>query len=166
MFSSNSKVKFIPFHWAHPHHMDLRPFEREHFDLVPNYDEQLKWNAMQPHSYTALYEGKMACCFGFNQLWSGVAEGWLLTTYLVESNPISLTRGAFRVFNHVASELQLHRLQLVVDGRNELAIRWANALRFKEEGCLVGYGPDGSNHYMFARQYERTIRRNPKTTTT
>lgn len=153
MSSNNSKVTYIPFHWAHPLHMDLRPFEREYFDMMPDYTDRLKVNAMQPHSTTALVEGEMACCWGFNELWPGVAEGWLLTTYLVERTPISLTRGAIRVFNHIAIELKLHRLQLVVDERNELAMRWAAGLKFEQEGRMVGYGPDGSTHIMFARHY-------------
>lgn len=160
MYSSNNKVTIIPFHWTHPMHMDLRPFERDYFQLLPDYTDRLKMFASAPYSYTALYEGEMACCWGFTELWSGVAEGWLLTTPLVEINPISLTRGAIRVFNHVAIELKLHRLQLVVDERNDLAMHWANALKFKAEGRMMGYGPDGSNHVMFARNYGRTIRQN------
>ena len=139
--------------------MDLRPFERDYFKNMPDYAERLKVFGAQPYCYTALYDGEMACCWGFSELWNGVAEGWLLTTPIVERNPISLTRGAIRVFNHVASEMKLHRLQLVVDERNELAIHWASALKFKQEGRLVGYGPDGSTHVMYARQYGRTIRK-------
>lgn len=162
MFSSNNRVTFIPFHWTHPYHMDLRPFERNYFKIMPDYAERLKVFAMQDYSYTALYDGEMACCFGFSPLWSGVAEGWMLTTPLVEINPISLTRGAIRVFAHVAIKMKLHRLQLVVDERNELAIHWANALKFKQEGRLQGYSPDGATHVMYARYYGRTIRgRNP-----
>ena len=135
--------------------MDLREFERNYFKTMPDYAERLKVFASQPHCYTALVDGEMACCWGFSYLWNGVAEGWLLTSDIVERNPISLTRGAIRVFNHVAIDLKLHRLQLVVDERNELAMRWANALRFKEEGRMVGYGPDGSTQVMFARHYGR-----------
>ena len=165
MYSSNKDVTIIPFHWAHPYHMDLRKFEREYFKMLPDYDDRLKMFASGPHSYTALYKGEMACCWGFTEMWSGVAEGWLLTTPLVEINPISLTRGAIRIFNHIAIEMKLHRLQLVVDERNDLAIRWANALKFKPEGCLVGYGPDGSNHVMYARHYGRLVQ-NTKVTST
>jgi len=138
--------------------MDLRAFEREYFEMMPDYSDRLRAFANQPYAYTALYKGDMACCFGFSELWNGVAEGWMLTTPLVAINPISLTRGAIRIFNHVAIEMKLHRLQLVVDERNELAMHWASALKFTQEGRMVGYGPNGSDHIMFARYYGRTIR--------
>lgn len=134
--------------------MDLREFERAYFKKMPDYGERLKVFAMQPHCYTVLLDGEMACCFGVSPLWDGVAEGWLLTSYLVERNPISLTRGAIRYFNHIAIELKLHRLQLVVEELNELAMHWAGALQFEQEGRLVGYGPDGATHVMFARTYD------------
>jgi len=153
MSSNNKNVSYIPFHWTHPLHMDLRPFELEYFELIPDYIDRLKVSAMQPHSTTALVNGKMACCWGFNQLWPGVAEGWLLTTYLIESTPISLTRGAIRTFKQIAIEMNLHRLQIVVDERNDLAMRWAARLSFEPEGRMVGYGPDGSTHVMFARHF-------------
>jgi hypothetical protein len=153
MFSSSKEVSIIPFHWTHPFHMDLREFEKAYFTNVSDYPERLKAFAMAPHCYTALHKGAMACCFGFNELWPGVAEGWLLTTPIVERNPISLTRGAIRVFNHVAIEMRLHRLQLVVDARNQLAINWATALKFNPEGRLSRYGPDQSDHIMYARNY-------------
>ena len=159
MFSNNSSVIFVPFHWAHPLHMDLRPFERAHFDDVPDYVERLKTF----EGYTAMHAGEMACCFGVNELWPGVAEAWMLTTNLVERNPISLTRGAIRYFNHIAIDKQLHRLQITVDTRNTLAIHWAKMLKFKTEGVMQYYGPNQNDYVMFARYYGRSIE-NPETT--
>ncbi len=75
----------------------------------------------------------------------------MLTSYKVETNPVALTRGAIRYFNTIYSDMQLHRLQIVVDCRNNVAIRWARALKFAEEGTMRGYGPDGTDHIMFAR---------------
>lgn len=153
MFSSNKDVSFVPFHWAHPYHMDLREFDRAYFDNLPDYHDRLKMFAMGKHAYTAICDGKMVCCFGFTELWKGVAEGWLLTDYQIERMPISLTRGALRAFNHVAIDMKLHRLHLVVDARNELANRWAIALKFNSEGRMYGYGPDKSDHIMYARNF-------------
>jgi len=58
MSSNNKNVSYIPFHWTHPLHMDLRPFELEYFELIPDYIDRLKVSAMQPHSTTALVNGR------------------------------------------------------------------------------------------------------------
>jgi len=151
MITNHSGVSVVPFHWAHVRMMDLRPFEQMYFEQFPDYDMRLKTMAQHEHSYTALLRGEIACCWGAVPLWSGVAEAWMLTSYKVETNPVALTRGAIRYFNTIYSDMQLHRLQIVVDCRNNVAIRWARALKFAEEGTMRGYGPDGADHIMFAR---------------
>jgi hypothetical protein len=151
--STNYRVNFIPFHWAHVHMMDLRPFEKQYFEWFDDYNETLKMFASYGNCYTALHNGNVACCFGAVPLNRGTAEGWMLTSYIVESNPISLTRGARRYINKIAIDMQLHRLQFVVDNSNVLAIRWTKALGFTEEGLMKNYGPDKSDHFMFARYF-------------
>lgn len=152
-YSNNPSVRLVPFHWAHPLSMDLREHDKAHFRNMPDYIERLKAFQEMKTAYTAVCGKNMACCFGVTSLWVGVAEAWMLTTYHVERNPISLTRGAMRYFNQVAIDMQLHRLQITVDNSNVLALRWANALQFKQEGVLRGYGPNKSDHTMFARLY-------------
>ena len=151
MITNHSSVSVVPFHWAHVRMMDLRPFEQMYFQQFPDYDVRLKLMGQHKHSYTALVRGEIACCWGAMPIWEGVAEAWLLTSYKVETNPIALTRGAIRYFNIIYSDMQLHRLQIVVDCRNTIAMRWARALKFTEEGTMRGYGPDGADHIMFAR---------------
>ena len=149
--TNNRAVTVVPFHWAHVKLMRLRPFEQEYFKNFPDYIDRVKAFGSHEHSYSALYQGEIACCWGAYPIWDGVAEGWLLTSYQVETSPITITRGALRYFNIIYSDMQLHRLQIVVDCRNTIAMRWARALKFAEEGVLRGYGPDGADHVMFAR---------------
>lgn len=152
--TTNSSVVIVPFHWAHVHMMDLRPFEKQYFEWFDDYNEYLKFYATQPYSYSALLNGEIACCWGINTVFPHVGEGWLLTSYLVERNPISLTRSAARYISQTAIKMKLHRLQFVVDDSNLLAKRWAEALKFEREGLLKQYGPDKSDHIMYARYYE------------
>jgi RimJ/RimL family protein N-acetyltransferase len=58
-----------------------------------------------------------------------------------------------RYINKIAIDMELHRLQFVIDESNFLAIRWAKALGFVEEGLMRQYGPDKSNHFMYARYF-------------
>lgn len=149
--TTNTDVQIVPFHWTHPFAMDMREFERGYFEDIPNYTEWLKIYQKAGHCHTALHRGRIACCFGVNVFWPGAAEAWLLTSDLCARYPISLTRGAMRYFNQIAIDLRLHRLQLVVDDRNVLALRWAKALKFEYEGVLRKYGPSGADNVMFSR---------------
>ena len=151
MITSNMNVTFVPFHWAHPSAMDMRPFERAYYKNLPDYQDRLKMYAQCGQSLTAICDGEIACCFGAIPIWPGVAEAWLLTSYMVDTRAVSLTRGAIRYFNNICSEMSLHRLQITVDCANDVAIRWAKALNFTQEGVMRKYGPDGSDHIMFAR---------------
>ena len=149
--SSNRQLQIVPFFWAHVKLMDLRPFEQAYFDSIPNYLERLKEYGTQKHCYTAIYKGDIVACWGAYPLWDGVCEAWLLTSYQFETIPITATRTAIRYFNNIYIDLKLHRLQIAVNCRNELAMRWASALKMKPEAVLHRYGPDESDYKMFAR---------------
>mgnify|MGYP005998320533 FL=1 len=133
---------------------DLRSFDAQLMELVPGYSDSLKAAAATGIACTAMLRGKIACCFGVNKLWPGVGEGWMLTTDHVATAPVSLTRGAYRYFNLIATDMVLRRLQLTVNVENDLAVRWADALQFTPEGLLKNYGPDGANYRMYARYYQ------------
>jgi hypothetical protein len=62
-----------------------------------------------------------------------------------------MLRGAIRYFDIAMADLKLRRLQITVNVNDGLAIRYANALKFRREGLLIGYGPDGADHEMLAR---------------
>ena len=133
---------------------DLRSFDAQFMELVPGYSDSLKAASATGIACTAMLRGKIACCFGVNKLWPGVGEGWMLTTDHVATAPVSLTRGAYRYFNLIATDMVLRRLQLTVNVENDLAVRWADALQFTPEGLLKNYGPDGANYRMYARYYQ------------
>jgi|DEB0MinimDraft_3_1074331.scaffolds.fasta_scaffold00946_11 hypothetical protein len=149
--TANSGVTVVPFHWGHVAMMDLRWFERNYFRCLPDYKQRLQQYSQYPHCYSALYRGKVACCWGVVPVWGGVAEAWLLTSDIVSIAPVSLTRGAMRYFDTIVDQMRLFRLQIVVDSRNTLAIRWAEVLHFVREGTLKSFGPDGADYYMYAR---------------
>lgn len=151
---TNRDVMVVPFHWGHAYMAELRPFDAQFLNLVPDYKSRLKAATETGTACTAILSGNVACCFGVNDLWPGVAEGWMITTNHVERNPISLTRGARRYFDLIAIHMKLKRLQLTVNVDNTLAINWANALKFTPEGAMLNYGPDGSTYTMFARYFK------------
>lgn len=150
---TNPGVKIMPFHWGHAYAMDLRQFDLEYFHHVPNFCDVLKAYQASGNACTAMVNGKIACCFGYQVFWPGSAEAWMLTSDHINTKPVSLTRSAGRYFDHIATKEGLKRLQITVNARHRLAVRWADALQFTREGVLRHYGADGSDHIMFARYY-------------
>ena len=86
-------------------------------------------------------------------LWYGVSEAWLIPSKHIKRKTIALHRGARLFFDHYAKKKHLKRLQFTVHSTNFQAVRWAKRCYFNEEGRLKNYGPDGKDHFMFARYY-------------
>jgi hypothetical protein len=146
------KVDVVPFTWHHVAAMDLRPDELGHFASIKDYIARSKIYTQRGPCFSAIVEGEgVAMCWGFLPYWQGVWEAWALTSYLVERHPIATIRRAQSVFNQIESDLQAHRLQITVKASNQLSLRFAEALKFKREGVLTSYGPDGSDYIMLAR---------------
>ncbi len=146
------EVKIQPFRHIHPYMADLREFEREYLRIA-DWKDRLRSYEMTGNAYTAMVGKKIACCFGYVDLWPGVAEAWMMTTDHVNTKPVSLTRAASRYFDHIATRSALHRIQITVNGRHDIALRWASALKFTQEGVLRQYGHDRTDYIIFARYY-------------
>ena len=153
MITSNPRISFVPFHWGHAYAMELREFDAQYFRSVPNFRDMLRQYQATGNAQTAMAGGKIICCFGYVKLWNQVAEMWMLTSNHIASHSVALTRGAQRHINHIASEEKLKRLQATVNTQHDLAMRWADALKFQREGVLRQYGADGADYMMFARYF-------------
>lgn len=145
-------VAVVPFKWYHIKAMDLRETERSYFASMDDYIERAKIHTTRGPCYSVVVEGEgIACCWGLIEMWRGVYECWMLTSTIVDRYPINTIRKARACFDLVASEMQAHRLQIVVKASAQQSLRFAAALRFVFEGVLTSYGPDGSDYVMMAR---------------
>ena len=153
MITNDPGITFVPFHWGHAYAMDLREHDARYFRSVPNFRDMLRQYQETGNAKTAMMGGKIICCFGYVELWRGVAEMWMLTSNHIETHPVAATRGAQRHINRIATEAKLKRLQITVDVTHVVAMRWADALKFNREGVLRQYGADGADYMMFARYY-------------
>lgn len=152
--TNNRQIQIVPFHWAHPYAANLREFDKEAFDYIPNYQDMLKAFQAEGDAVTAMWRGRIVACLGCNNMWPGVAEAWLITSVEIADISVTTTRAAIRYFDKLAIRNQLKRMQITVNMENELAMRWAKMLKFTPEGVLRRYGPSGADHMMFARIYE------------
>tara|TARA_R100001443_G_scaffold73367_1_gene81299 strand:- start:1379 stop:1870 length:492 start_codon:yes stop_codon:yes gene_type:complete len=139
-----------------PQHYDRMEFSDHHKEFLRhfhNYENYLQAFAEGGDSFTAIGDGVTYAMFGCFPLWYGVAEAWLLPSRHIKRKTIALHRGARLFFDHYAKKKELKRLQFTVHSTNFQAVRWAKRCYFTEEGRLKNYGPDGKDHFMFARYY-------------
>ena len=144
--------------------MHLVPFVREHLVDLAEDDEgnpgrQLvgAWKSMVDRSiapalaWSGIHNGHLVGCGGIIPIWDGVAECWLVGGWRLGTHRLSAVRALTATLARQVKEQQLRRLQAVVRADWDEAVRFVEFLRFQREGLLRGYGPDGSDHYVYAR---------------
>jgi L-amino acid N-acyltransferase YncA len=146
----------------------LAPFKIEHFDeIVPNLrqNDVESIQGFDPVEYrgwlesfvedapiaTFMTDQGVAAIGGAVRQWDGVADWWMLTSHLVEKYPLAFYKAAKDGLAFMVDAFDIHRLQAAVRQENMQAIKWAESHGFENEGLMVGYGPDKSNHYRYAR---------------
>ena len=152
--STNRNVDIIKFSIRHISLMDLHPRIHASYEAHPDYRKALKVMELVDWSHTAFVKGVAAASFGVYEKSDGVGEAWMIASTLLNSYPISLTRATHRYFDKAARGMRLNRLQMTTNINDELAVRWANRLQFVNEATLDGYGPDGSDHFLFYKDYD------------
>lgn len=151
----SDNLKIVPFRWYHPRSMDLREYDMLAYSEFPDFEDHLRYYETEPFSFTAIHRGKMVACFGSNVVWPGVSESWLIGSNHLNLFPLTLTRMCRRYLDVTAREMKLHRMQITCNTNDKLAVRWAIALQFEQEGLLRQYGPCGSDYIMFSKVYSR-----------
>ena len=144
--------------------MHLVPFVREHLVDLAEDDEgnpgrQLvgDWKSMVDRSiapelsWSGIHNGHLVGCGGIIPIWDGVAECWLVGGWRLGTHRLSAVRALTATLARQVKEQQLRRLQAVVRADWDEAVRFVEFLRFQREGLLRGFGPDGSDHYVYAR---------------
>ena len=144
--------------------MHLVPCVREHLVDLAEDDEgnpgrQLvgDWKSMVDRSiapelsWSGIHNGHLVGCGGIIPIWDGVAECWLVGGWRLGTHRLSAVRALTATLARQVKEQQLRRLQAVVRADWDEAVRFVEFLRFQREGLLRGYGPDGSDHYVYAR---------------
>lgn len=145
---------FMPFNSVHLDSLQLGNTDIQLLDCMDNLQDRLRSLEALQCAWTIFYNGKPALCYGFEYKFPGNVEAWLLPGKVAIEHGTLLSRGARRLFDKIGPHLGLRRLQIVVDVEREAAVQWAEFLKFKREGVMMRYGPEGHDYYMYARTYE------------
>ena len=145
---------FLPFNSVHLNSLQLGDVDIHLINCLDNVQDRLRSLEASRCAWTIFYEGKPALSYGFEYKFPGNVEAWLLPGKVAIKHGTLLSRGARRLFDKIGPHLGLRRLQIVVDVEREAAVQWAEFLKFKREGVMTKYGPEGHDYYMYARIYE------------
>lgn len=137
-----------------PHHLDsivARPFDAREIELLSGYRDCL---AGLPDVYTFLKNGQVVVIVGLYMPWPGMAEGFMITTSLVERHPIAFHKAMMRGIHIMGDRRSLRRLQVAVHVAHPTGHKWIQRAGFRCEGFMEKYGPDGSDYIRYAMTWE------------
>ena len=128
-----------------------RDTDQTFFDHIPDFKTILAGYKEIGHAYYFCHQGKPICMFGVVPLWPGVGETWLITDVSMSDHARPFHYTARIMLARFMSELQLVRLQISVHAQNVRGYKWAQSVKFNDEGLMKNFGPDGNDFYMMAR---------------
>ena len=105
-------------------------------------------------AFTLLGNDKPIVSGGVYPLWTGVAEGWVISSRRIFDFSLSAAKAIKKRTDYICINNGIWRLQTAVRADYETGIRFAKWLGLQKEGLMKKYGPDGSNYYRMAKFYE------------
>lgn len=141
---------FLPFHIDHLDNLDNIESYVQMLGLE-TFKAQIAGQASRGPVITAFLYGKPVAVFGCGLLWNGVAEVWSLLSEQSKRYPIAMIRASKAFLDICWITFNLHRLQISVKTSDNVAMRFAQALKFEPEGIMAKYSPAQEDFTLFRR---------------
>ena len=148
-----SKIEIVPFTKEHAKQILELGMNDVALELKPEHRKYVVDIEDVGMSFTGLLNNNPIAAGGICYLWDGVAEGWVLASRDIFKYPIFCAKTIKRRTDLLAKNNKLKRIQTAVKADSDTAIRFAEWLGFKREGLMKNYGPDGADHYLYAKVY-------------
>jgi hypothetical protein len=101
-------------------------------------------------AWTGLVAGEVVGCAGILPQWPGRAYAWALLGGIAPAEWVRVTALVRRTCAR-AHQLGHRRIETGVRSGFLHGLRWAEACGFEMEGLMRSWGPDGSDHWLYAR---------------
>jgi len=88
---------------------------------------------------------------GIHMMWEGVGEAWTLVSPKLRGNGLVFARYTKRMFDDIIEANNLRRVQATIHVDDEVSLRFASWLGFKDEGIMSKYGVNGEDYFRVAR---------------
>ena len=145
---------------------EIVPYQVQHGDDMIEFglnDKLMDWDAnftenridfaLAGLSFTLLHNNNPVCSGGIVPLWTGVAEGWVISSKRICKERIKASRLIRKRTDILCAANKIWRLQTAVKSNFKTGLRFAEFLGFKNEGLMKAYGPDKTDYYRMARIY-------------
>ena len=132
----------------------MRQREQETFKIVDKDLDKLIKDNHKGCSFTGFTTDKIIGCAGILPVWSGVGHAWVVLGSDYKKHRIWLHKQVKDMFFKIAVGMKFRRVQANVQCDFYDAVRWIEALGFEGESIMKEYGPDGKDHYMYARVFK------------
>ena len=115
-----------------------RDFDGLTFNNFPN-PKAIAQRLTKGTAYTITDGYEIVASAGVLHLWKGVGEGWAVTSKLVEKYPVFFAKTVWDKINEIIEDMQLVRLQTLVDSEHIVSQKWLERMGFTNEGLMRKY---------------------------
>ena len=105
-------------------------------------------------AFTGFSEGEIIGCAGIIPIWPGVGHAWVTMGTNYKKHRIWVHKNVVNFMDKIIDGMELHRVQANVVCEFIPGVQWLERMGFKLEGKMSKYGPDGEDHYLYARIIE------------
>ena len=144
-------TQVVRFKMEHLDQIKLREREREGTAKIPHFRKVCEVYERHGGAYTMLSPEGIVCIEGVSPIWPGVAVAWSLTSDLIFKYPKSYYKATKQFMAAIIEDWKIHRLQATTYADDQVACNWLKHLGFEREGVMRSYGPDRSDHIMYAK---------------
>ena len=145
--------EIVPYNTQHGDEMIEFGLNDKLMDIDANFTENRIDFALAGLSFTLLHNNFPVCSGGIVPLWTGVAEGWVISSKRIFKTRIKASRLIKKRTDLLCAANKIWRLQTAVKSNFKTGLRFAEFLGFKNEGLMKAYGPDKTDYYRMARIY-------------
>lgn len=120
-------------------------------DLKENYPLNECPTTVVTNAFTLMQGETVIAILGGFPFVPGVIHFWAIIAKQVRECPIAFHKECIKILDWYEQHEKPRRIQWEVKADYLMGCKWAESLGMKREGLMKAWGPDGSDHYLYAR---------------
>jgi hypothetical protein len=149
-----ANFEIVPYQKAHGDEMYAFGMNDKLMEIDASFTENRLDTAIIGLSYTLLFNNNPVIAGGIIPIWSGVCEGWVMSSSRVFDHKIKAASAIKKRLDYLCINNNIRRLQTCVKEEFTTGVRFAEWLGLEKEGLMRKYGLDGTNYWRMAKIYK------------
>lgn len=143
-------IRFVPYQPSHLAQVRTQPAQEawRAYLIRDGFAESL---AIPGMTWTGLVDDVPVGCAGFSPQWEGRVVAWALFGDIPKTAWPAIVKKIRHEFRATLQSHGRHRVEMTVPSNFGPGCRLALMLGFAVEGLMKSYGPDGSDHLLYAQ---------------